>query len=264
MKWISKLQLLLVLSLVGLLSEAPLALAEGQCTLNQFRKCPLACVSLCDNDEFLKANAVLCSVGISQSRKDPLECKNLVQTQKSISGDGELSKAQSGAADCSSLPLLDRKICEAGFPSCAGRVPTLKKNAELLANETKTELAKYGDILVSDFKPKSPQDLCKFRIQDLRRFYEQASGQPGKLQSFADRYLELQACVKNVEDWFNDYQSAAGGSDLRGAIIDSIKGDVGGLQTLMVDTNRNVARIKGVVPVLENLIVMHTFTCPEQ
>jgi hypothetical protein len=185
---------------------------------------------------------------------------------KGPSSDGEVlgNAGQVGANDCSELPVLDRKICEAGFPSCAGRVPTLKKNAELLASETRTELSKFGDILVSDFKPKSPQDLCKFRVQDLRRFYEQASGQPGKLQSFADRYLELQSCVKQVEDWFNDYQSAAGGSDLRGAIITSIKDDVGGLQLLMVDTNKNVAKIKEVVPVLENLIVMHTFTCPEQ
>jgi hypothetical protein len=264
MKWILGLQLSVCLVLASLLTLSGVSLAETKCTLSQFRKCPVACVSLCDNEEFLRTNAVLCSVGISLTRKDPPDCKKLMETQSSSGDGGEVSKSQVGATDCSTLPILDRKICEAGFPSCAGRVPTLKKNAEILASETRTELSKFGDILVSDFKPKSPQDLCKFRVQDLRRFYEQASGQPGKLQSFSDRYLELQACVKQVEDWFNDYQSAAGGSDLRGAIIDSIKGDVGGLQALMVDTNKNVARIKDVVPVLENLIVMHTFTCPEQ
>lgn len=248
----------------GVVIEAAVAVAGDVCTKAEFRKCPATCVSLCDDENFLRTNAVLCSVGISQSRKDPLECSKLLNALPSAAEEPENSTVRSGAVDCSGLDILDRKICEAGFPSCAGRVPTLKKNAELLASETRTELSKFGDILVNDFKPKSPQDLCKFRIQDLKRFYEQASGQPGKLQSFADRYLELQACVKQVEDWFNDYQSSAGGSDLRGAIIDSIKTDVGGLQALMVDTNKNVARIKDVVPVLENLIVMHTFTCPEQ
>lgn len=239
------------------------SLADAVCTDAQFRKCPTACVSLCDSEEFLRNNAVLCSVGINQTRKDPLECAKLVKGPSSeVTVSGSARSAE--VTNCSALPVLDRKICEAGFPSCAGRVPTLKKNAELLASETRTELSKFGDILASDFKPKSPQDLCRFKIQDLRRFYEQASGQPGKLQSFADRYVEIQGCVKQVEDWFNDYQSGAGGSDLRGAIIQSIKDDVGGLQLLMVETNKNVSRIKDVVPVLENLIVMHTFTCPEQ
>lgn len=263
MKWILRLRLWVCVVLATLLASTGVSLAETNCTQSQFRKCPVACVSLCDNEKFLRTNAVLCSVGISQTRKDPPECKKLTDIPSSSGDRGEVSQSGGGSTDCSSLPVLDRKICEAGFPSCAGRVPTLKKNAEILAGETRTELSKFGDILVSDFKPKSPQDLCKFRVQDLRRFYEQASGQPGKLQSFSDRYLELQACVKQVEDWFNEYESAAG-DDLRKAIIDNIRGDVGGLQALMVDTNKNVTRIKNVVPVLENLIVMHTFTCPEQ
>ena len=264
MKNIARISALAGVFCFSLLLGSVAALAGEQCTQSQFRKCPATCVSLCDDEEFLRANAVLCSVGINQTKKDPLECSKLTDALASSRKEAEGSAGKSGTVDCSTLDVLDRKVCEAGFPTCAGRVPTLKKNAELLANETRTELSKFGDILVNDFKPKSPQDLCKFRIQDLKRFYELASGQPGKLQSFADRYLELQGCVKQVADWFNEYQSSAGGSDLRGAIIKSITNDVSGLQALMVDTNKNVTRIRDVVPVLENLIVMHTFTCPEQ
>jgi hypothetical protein len=236
------------------------SLAEAKCTDPLFRKCPVACVSLCDSEEFLRGNAILCSVGINQTRKDPPECAKLVMGPSSGVEVGG-SAGSVGATDCSELPVLDRKICEAGFPSCAGRVPTLKKNAELLASEMRRELAKYGDILASDFKAKSPEDLCKFRIEDLRRFYEQASGQPGNLLSFSERAREMQACVKQVEAWFD---RSSKGADLRGAILDSMKSDVDNLQAVIRDTNLNVKRIGEVAPILENLIVMHTFTCPDQ
>ena len=237
--------------------DATADVTAKNCTQAQFRKCPVACVSLCDNEEFLRSNAVICSVGISQTRTDPPECAEILTGSVGV---GESLPNEGTVTDCSALPVLDRKICEAGFPSCAGSVPALKKSAEILASEMRSELAKYGDILTSDFRAKSTEDLCKFRIEDLRRFYEQASDQPGKLLSFADRARKMQACVKQVETWFN---GSTKGADLRGAILESIKGDVDNLQGVIRDTNLNVKRIGNNVPVLENLIVMHTITCPK-
>lgn len=231
--------------------------ADVRCTKEKFKACPVACVSLCDNEEFLRKNAVLCSVALTRSQADPADCSNLEYVAVPEQGNSDDSVV---STDCNSLPELEKKICEAGFPSCAGSVPALKKKSEILAAETKTELLKYSEILSNDFDPESPQELCKFRVEDLKRFYQQSSGDPEKLTSFSGRYLNLIKCVQQVESWINTYPIS---STLIKEAVKTIKPEIEKLKSGMGETNRNVNRIGALAPVLEKLIIVHSFLCPQ-
>jgi hypothetical protein len=236
------------------------SLSASACTEEQFRMCPIACASVCENEEFLRAHAVLCSVSITQSRSDPPECQKLTgNSSNQTAAENSPFTESASNSDCSELPDLERKICEAGFPACAGSVPALKKKSELLAAETKTELNKFSEILTKDFSPESPQELCKFRIQELKRFYQLSVGKPGKLASFAGRYSELIKCVEQVDSWVRTYQI---NNTLLSQVQASIKPEIEGLKTGMGETNKNVKRIASMAPVLEKLIVVHSFICP--
>lgn len=229
--------------------------ATPQCQQIKIEQCPSFFLKRCSEDPaFQNQNTQVClKIVTGQLRDDHscpaqfLECEN------------------SKPRDCSAIEdVAKQSACELNLPRCMGEsIYGFSNRFDKLALDVSKRLGDYKGVLDLNPAKISREELCnKYALDDMKKFYSQASDSGSTNNSLVTEANDLDSCTSQITQRLEELSKDVAITEIFADVITNLKDRFKGFSGRRTELQTSINKLEGAKPTLRKLLGLHVLDCP--
>ncbi|MGR3467995.1 MAG: hypothetical protein ACU0CI_08950 [Shimia sp.] len=148
-----------------------------------------------------------------------------------------------------------------GAPACSGSLLNLEERISVLVFDVNSVLSSHGVAISKAYSVENRGDLCRIPLRSLDQAYDAATENVDNVAALRPRFVGLEACLVDWEEFIYDKSGTAGSDVLRDRLTRDAEARLEPLRAQIGGLNTSIQTLEDAAGTIVQMVDLHLIYC---